>query len=95
MIPAETQRQSWTETQADLGTRRRDVLDLFFERKDGWTAWEVAERLERPVYVVRPRISELSKLGLLVPVGKKRSRFTGKLEALWRSSSYVNEATLL
>lgn len=95
MIQDETRREAWTEMQTDLGTRRREIFDLFLDNIAGLTAWEASEKLERPVYVVRPRITELSKLGLLSAVGKKRTRFTGKLEALWKASAYMDRTVLV
>jgi hypothetical protein len=95
MIPDQTRREAWTETQAELGTRRRQIFDLFLDNTAGLTAWEASEMLKRPVYVVRPRVTELSKLGLVCAVGKKRSRFTGKLEAVWKASAYVSRAVLV
>jgi len=65
-----------------LGQRQREVFDLL-QRHGELTAWEMASLLGRPVYVVRPRITELSKVGLIRDVGARFHAETQRREAVW------------
>lgn len=60
----------------DLGRRHRQVIEAFAEfGADGGTCDEVGEALELPVYLVRPRASELERKGQLFLVGKRPGSF--------------------
>lgn len=48
------------------------------------TADEVADLLEKPIYSIRPRITELLKLGKIVDSGQRRANESGKTATVWR-----------
>lgn len=48
------------------------------------TADEVAERLDRSILSIRPRIAELSKLQQIEDTGKRRQNSSGKQATVWR-----------
>jgi len=61
-----------------LGARQREALDDL-KAFGPSTAEEVAKRTDRHWYVVRPRLTELRLLGLVVDTGERRSTaFGGK-----------------
>lgn len=84
-----TRRESWDKTQAILGPRQKEVLDLVKEASGsaglyaGITAWEIAIALKRDVYVVRPRLTELKALGVIVAQGTKFHPGTDRNETSW------------
>ena len=48
------------------------------------TADEVAEYLGLSVLTVRPRVTELKKMGLIVPTEKRRRNISGQTASVWR-----------
>lgn len=67
-----TGRQAAFAIAPDLARRHRQVLEAFAPYgAAGATCDEVAETLALPVYLVRPRASELERLGKLFPIGKR------------------------
>ena len=64
----------------DLGRRHKQVVEAFAAYGGpGATCDEVGEVLDLPTYIVRPRASELERLGRLHPVGKRRGRMGHKV----------------
>ena len=51
--------------------------------KDGLTADELAERLEKDRYSIQPRTSELKRKGLIRDSGQRRPNSSGKLAIVW------------
>lgn len=51
--------------------------------KDGLTADELAERLERDRYSIQPRTTELKCKGLIRDSGQRRPNSSGKLAIVW------------
>jgi predicted Rossmann fold nucleotide-binding protein DprA/Smf involved in DNA uptake len=51
------------------------------------TADECASRLDLDILSVRPRLSELSRLGLIVKTGERRANRSGALANVWRAPS--------
>ena len=69
----ETGRQAAFAVTQDLPRRHGQVLAAFEPYGlAGGTCDEIYETLGLPVHVVRPRASELERLGKLFPVGKRR-----------------------
>lgn len=75
--------QSWAAIQDTLSGRQREVFFLLAELKAA-SAWDLAKRLKREVYVVRPRITELRKIGLVVEAGVKWHEGTQRNETCWQ-----------
>jgi predicted HTH transcriptional regulator len=48
------------------------------------TADEVADSLEKPIWSIRPRITELVKLGKVEDSGNRRNNSSGKMATVWR-----------
>jgi hypothetical protein len=65
---------------------RAEVLATFIQRGPA-TADEVAERLGRHVLMVRPRCSELVKLGLLISTGERRPSSRRMSSTVWRAAA--------
>lgn len=56
----------------DMGRRHRQVIEAFAQfGVEGGTCDDVGEMLDLPVYLVRPRASELEHKGQLYLVGKR------------------------
>lgn len=67
-----TGRQAAYAIAPDLARRHRQVLEAFAQfGTTGATCDQISEVLELPVYLVRPRASELERLGKLFPIGKR------------------------
>lgn len=49
------------------------------------TADEIAETLDRSILAIRPRISELVRMGKIIESGQRRKNRSGKLAAVWRA----------
>lgn len=63
---------------------RMRVLRMIQSRRDGVTADECAALLGESILSVRPRLSELNKLGSIEATGQRRPSSTGSASAVWR-----------
>ncbi len=64
----------------DLGRRHAEVMGEFVKYgASGATCDVIAETLGLPVYLVRPRATELEKQGKLFPIGKAMGRMRHKV----------------
>jgi len=61
---------------------RQRVLELF-ERSSGLTADEAAGKLGLSILTVRPRVTELSRLGKLRDSGARRPNGSGRTAIVW------------
>ena len=63
---ADTRRESWDKILTDLGEKQAAVVRVFMDSypKD-FTPWEIADLKGWLVHAVRPRMTELEKLGVL------------------------------
>lgn len=66
------------------GTLREQVLEEI--RRCPATPDEVAQRLKVTVLATRPRVTELSKLGLVVDSGSRRKNSSGRTAIVWRAA---------
>lgn len=64
-------------------TLREAVLDLLGHCVAGLTPDEAAGLLNETVLAIRPRFSELSKAGLIVPTGSRRKNESGLAAKVW------------
>ncbi len=80
----QTRRDSWDKIQGQLGVRQAAVFEQLRREPAGLTAWEIARRLDWPVYIVRPRLTELKTDGHIRTIGKKFYEATQRLEAVWK-----------
>lgn len=64
-------------------TLRDRVLELL--KADAYTADECAARLNVTVLACRPRLSELSRLGLIYDTGLTSKNTSGVRAAIWRA----------
>lgn len=71
------------QTQPQARTLRDSVLAALRRRPS--TADEVAAVIGKTVLATRPRLSELSALGLIVETSDRRRNSSGKLAAVWRA----------
>lgn len=68
------------------GSVRRQCLELIRGLRDA-TSDEIAARLGRPEVFIRPRISELGKLGLIEPTGTRRkNKLSDCTATVWRAA---------
>lgn len=74
--------------------RRAEVLDDL-RRHGPSTADEIADRIGRHWYVVRPRVSELTKLGFAVATGDKRPTGLGGQTQVVRATTPEERAAFL
>ena len=74
----DTSYESAVKVEPRVGTLRRLSLDAIIHAGGyGATADEVAMLVDATVLAIRPRITELKKLGLIVPSGEKRENESG------------------
>lgn len=69
--------------EVDAETLRNSVLAIL--RAVDLTADQTARRLGSSVLSIRPRLSELYNLGLIVKTGEKRKNVSGKRAAVWQA----------
>lgn len=81
--------QSYAAIQDELGDRQREVFIALSEMTVA-TAWDLAARLKRDVYVVRPRITELRNKGFVVEAGLKWHEGTQRNETAWQVNHRLN-----
>lgn len=78
-----TSRSAANEMRGRANTLRNAVLECL--TKWGWqSADECAEWMEESVLAVRPRISELAKMGLIEDSGQRRENDSGKNAIVWK-----------
>jgi predicted ArsR family transcriptional regulator len=80
-IPHETRRESYERAQ-ETAPRWRDEVLKCLKIYGPMSAFQLAERIGKPVYQVRPRITELYKAGLIADCDKRISP-EGRTEAVW------------
>ena len=65
------------------------VLEEFAQHPAGLTADEIATALNLSVLSVRPRVSELRRLGKIEQTGSRRTNESGMTATVWRLASGV------
>lgn len=63
---------------------RDQVLAIIAQHPTGVTADEIAADLHMSVLTVRPRVSELRRLGEISPTGDRRCNASGMTASTWR-----------
>ncbi|WP_049820098.1 hypothetical protein [Bradyrhizobium japonicum] len=64
-------------------TLRSDVLRTMIRAQRPMTADEIATEMKRSILSVRPRVSELHRLGMVRPTGGRGKNDSGMSAALW------------
>lgn len=83
-ITKETRLISYYSEIARSSVRRKMILDALRGEEQGLTAEELATKLGFSYRgAVAPRLTELSKTGLVATVGKRKSPITGKNTAIY------------
>jgi predicted ArsR family transcriptional regulator len=85
---SETARAAAVAIAGRVGRLRQAVL-IVLRRHGPLTADEIALRIGESVLAVRPRVTELSKLGKIERTGERRPNASGQTAHVWR---LVNEA---
>lgn len=75
--------QSFEKIKNSLADRQWEVFILVANHSNGLSAWQVATLLKRPVYVVRPRLTELRDMGLLQVTDVTYYPGTQRRESIW------------
>ena len=60
---------------------REKCLDVL--ARGGFTADEIADRLGESVLTIRPRVTELNKLGMITDTGARRPNSSGRPAIVW------------
>lgn len=74
---------SFEKTKPVIGKRQREVIEMLKIHPRGLSAWEIASFTDRMIHTVRPRISELRKLGIVKQSGDRYEPETDRHEAVW------------
>ena len=64
---------------------RGEVFQYLQENSEGATADEIAYILKYSILTVRPRVSELNKMELIMDSGTRRPNTSGRMATVWRS----------
>lgn len=88
-ITQETKKESWDRIKPNKSTRQDIVLAILikwttFPEPVAMTAEDIAYRMGREIYTIRPRLTELLQAGKIRSVSKKMSLKTGKKIALYQ-----------
>ena len=83
----ETRRLSHEAIVSSLGEKQREVYGVYVFSPHPLGPWEVADTLNKHVYVVRPRITELVELGVIEEAGTRFETRSGKRETTYRIKS--------
>lgn len=72
---------------ASVAPRLRDkVLAAIMDAPNGLTADEVADKIKATPFSIRPRVSELARMGLIVDTMQRRYNATsGRIAIVWRA----------
>lgn len=68
----------------DASILRERAYNALAEAKEGLTADQVAQTIGRDRLAVRPRLSELAKMGRIARTGERRQNESGLFAAVWR-----------
>lgn len=77
----ETSATAAAEISADAPTLRESCLTIL--QSANLTADEVADRLDKSVLAIRPRITELAKLGKILDSGERRPNLSNHKAIVW------------
>lgn len=80
----DTSQQAAVDMEPKVDTLRAKALEAIKSAADGLTADEVAAVLGESILAIRPRITELWKLGYLMQTTKRRKNQSGKSAIVWR-----------
>jgi hypothetical protein len=64
-------------------TVRKKVVDYLRAHREGATADEIAKVLEHSILTVRPRVSELHRMGLITDSGRRAENASGHRAIVW------------
>lgn len=78
----ETRRTSYREVNKTVVTVAQEIYALVLNGGP-ITAWGIADRADRAVYTVRPRLTELKGMGKIKEVGLKWCDRTHRNETVW------------
>lgn len=67
----------------------RDRVDKLFSQHDGLTADECAEQLGSEIWSVRPRLSELRRMGRIVETDQRRKNRSGMTATVWKRAVFI------
>lgn len=85
MSSSENRRASYRETNKTVVSVMSAVLTVVV--MDGpLTAWQIADTLDRNVYTVRPRLTELKAAGKIKEVGTRWCDRTQRPETVWEAN---------
>ena len=66
----------------------RDRVDGLFDKHDGLTADECAKLLNQQIWSVRPRLSELRRMGRIVETEERRKNASGMTATVWARAAF-------
>lgn len=82
--PSETSFTAGKQIKSRASTLRNKCLDVF-KKHLSLTADEVATLLGETVLSIRPRITELRKMDLIVSTGERRANDSGLMARVWKA----------
>lgn len=82
--------RSAAEAQVNKNLRYKQILEVLGEFPDGLTAKEIARVMYLKFYIpseernfTAPRLTELGRIGIVEPIGKKKCQWTGRTVTVW------------
>lgn len=78
----DTSREAYASVAPHIGQKQAVVLGVI-RSGNGMTNAEIAQALHLPINCVTPRCLELRKMGLVIEMGKRSCRVTGRTAYVW------------
>ena len=75
-------------------TLRDEVMEAL-RRHGPMTSDEIANKIDRSILAVRPRCSELYRLGKVTDTGMRRKNESGHTATVWKENSKLEQQSLL
>lgn len=81
-LPEQTRRESMLETYKTVVTVSQQIYRIVLH-KGPISAWDISREMNRDVYTIRPRLTELFHEGKIKDCGTRFEHCTNRLETLW------------
>lgn len=78
-----TRNKAYSEILHIISQRQAEVLKAIRESKSGMTLFELVVAMSKPINQISGRVTELSKLELIIDGGRRENPDTNKFSTVW------------